>query len=361
VKTSIARLWLCAATLAALLAPQSGAFAKDEPSPALQALIKAAQAEGTLNVVWGPSLGAAKGAKALQDGMNKMYGTTITVNYTPGPSFPQMASRVVQEVQAGRPNTTDVVLGAETTIVTLMQGGALQAVDWGKYFSNITPEMKTKNNQAVQVVSLFSGVYYNTRFVKPNEVPHKMADIFKPQWKGKIASTPYAVNFDRLALVFGDAAIRPIVEKTSEWAGGLITCGEYQRLASGEFILMFFDCGRGDERLSVKNGGPMDEVILDDAAITVDWFLGVPKNTAKPNLAKLFVGFMTTPEGQKIIQDYGYTSSAHVPGTAAYEQTKRIEASGAKIVSLSPDEIILRQKELEAFRKEYQQILRVKH
>ena len=34
-------------------------------------------------------------------------------------------------------------------------------------------------------------------------VPKKMADIFKPKWKGKIASTPYAAVFDRLALIKG--------------------------------------------------------------------------------------------------------------------------------------------------------------
>jgi ABC-type Fe3+ transport system substrate-binding protein len=105
----------------------------------------------------------------------------------------------------------------------------------------------------------------------------------------------------------------------------------------------------------------MDEVILDDAAITLNWFLSVPKNSAKPSLAKLFIGFVTTPEGQKILQDYAYASSALVQGTAAYKQTREIEASGARVLSMLPDEIIARQKELDGYREEYQRILRTKN
>ena len=354
------RQWLCGITMAIALACTGSAHAADALKPALEALIKAAQEEKTLNIVWGPSLGAANGARALQDGMNKMYGTSISINFTPGPSFPQMASRVVQEIQAGRPNTTDVLLGAETTIIASMEASALTPINWNDYFDNIRPEMRTKNGEAVQIVSLFSGAYYNTKFIKPDEVPKKMADIFNPKWKGRIASTPYAGTFDRLALHFGIDAMRPIVQKTSQWAGGLIRCGEYERLASGEFILFFFDCGRGDERLAVENGGPMQEAILEDAAITTNWFLGVPKNSTHPNLAKLFVGYVTTPEGQAIIQKYGYTSSHYVEGTPAYKQAKAIEASGAKIIAQCPDELIQREKEMEGYREEFQKILQTK-
>lgn len=352
--------WCGGLVVALLLSSAAAAAAADTPNAALQGLIKAAQDEKTLNIVWGPSLGAAEGARALEAGINKEYGTSIKVNYTPGPAFPQMTARVAQEIKAGRPNTTDVLLGAETTIAAAMEASALAPVNWSEYFPNITPEMRTKNGEAVEIVSVFSGAYYNTHYIKPNEVPKKMADIFNPKWKGKIASTPYAGMFDRLALSLGVDTIRPIVQKTSEWAGGLMRCGEYDRLASGEFILFFFDCGRGDERLSVENGGPMQEAILEDAAVLTTWYLGVPKNSVHPNLAKLFIGFVATPEGQVIIQKYGFTSSRWVAGTAAYKQVRAEEAKGAKIIGQSPDELIQRGKELEGYRAEFQRLLQTK-
>jgi len=349
-----------ACCLLALTFIAGAAQAQPRRTPALDALVKAAQNEKTLNVVWGPSLGAAAGVRALQEGMNKRYGINISINYTPGPSFPQMASRVIQEIQAGRPNSTDVSLGAETTIISLMSANALQQGNWNEAFPYIRPEMQTKNGEAVQMVTLFTGIYYNTRFIKPDEVPKKMADVFNPKWKGKIASTPYAGTFDRLALQFGPDVIRPIVQKTSEWAGGLIRCGEYERLASGEFIMFFFDCGRGDERLSVKNGGPMETAILEDAAITTNWFLGIPKNTTKPNLAKLFVGFVASEDGQKITQQHGYTSSHFVPGTAASAQAKALEAKGAKLLTQSVDLLKEREPEMERYRLEYQKMMQTR-
>ena len=336
------------------------AQAQQGRSPALDALVKAAQNEKTLNVVWGPSLGAAAGARALQEALNKRYGINIAINYTPGPSFPQMASRVIQEIQAGRPNSTDVSLGAETTMISLMSANALQQINWREAFPHIRPEMLTKNGESVQVVTLFTGIYYNTRFIKADEVPKKMMDVFNPKWKGKIASTPYAGTFDRLAMQFGPETIRPIVQKTSEWAGGLIRCGEYERLASGEFIMFFFDCGRGDERLSVKNGGPMDTATLEDAAITTNWFLGIPKNSTKPNLAKLFVGYVASEEGQKITQQHGFTSTHFVAGTAANAQAKALEAKGVKLITHSIDLLMTREPEMERYRVEYQKMMQTR-
>lgn len=331
-----------------------------ERSAAFEAIVKAAQSEQSLNLIWGPSLGAAVGARALQDGLNKKYGTSITINFTPGPSFPQVASRVVQEIQAGRPASTDVLLGAETTISSLLASKALEQVEWSKVFSHIRPEMQTENGEAVHIVTLFTGIYYNTKFVKPNEVPKKIDDVFNPRWKGKIASTPYAGTFDRLAVLHGAEKIRPIVQKTSQWAGGLIRCGEYERLATGEFVLFFFDCGRGDERLSVANGGPLEQAVLEDAAITTNWFFGVPKNSSKPNLAKLFSAFVVTREGQEIIQKHGYTSSHYVEGTPTYLQAKELEKRGATIITQSPDFLLKHQGEIEKYREEFQKIMQTR-
>ncbi len=171
-----------ACCLLALTFIAGAAQAQPRRTPALEALVKAAQNEKNLNVVWGPSLGAAAGVRALQEGMNKRYGINISINYTPGPSFPQMASRVIQEIQAGRPNSTDVSLGAETTIISLMSANALQQGNWSEAFPYIRPEMQTKNGEAVQMVTLFTGIYYNTRFIKPDEVPKKMSDVFNPKW-----------------------------------------------------------------------------------------------------------------------------------------------------------------------------------
>ena len=329
-------------------------------TPALDQLIKAAQAEGTLNIVWGPSLGAASGAKAIEKGIEDTFGIDITVNYTPGPSMPRLASRIIQEVKGGRKSSSDLMLGAETTFTRMVGSGALNSVPWADYFPSISKDMLIEGGYGVHIVTLFSGIYYNTEYVKPNEVPKKIADIFRPEWKGKIASTPYAAGFDRLALARGLDVIRPVVQQTAAWAGGLMRCGEYDRLASGEFILLFLDCGRTDFRLLKENGGPLDQVVISDAPITTNWYFGVPKTSEHPNLAALFGAFVATPAGQKIIDKAGGTTSHRVPGTPAARQAAALKAQGVNVLVWTPDDLLKRAKDLAAYRKEFQRTLRKK-
>jgi ABC-type Fe3+ transport system substrate-binding protein len=336
------------------------AHADIKMNPSLKKLVKAAESEGTLNVIWGPSLGAAKGARALQNGINKAFGIKIKINYTPGPSMPRLASRVIQEIKAGRAPSTDVFLGAETTLTRMIRSKAVVPVKWREYFPSIASNQPIDKGYAVHIATLFSGIYYNTEFIKPNEVPKKMADIFKAKWKGKIASTPYAAGFDRLALARGIDVIRPVVQKTAEWAGGLMRCGEYERLASAEFILLFLDCGRTDDRLLVENGGPLGQKVIEDAAITTNWYFGVPTNSTHPNLATLFAGFIATPDGQKIIHKHGGATSHRVAGTPANAQAKKFAATGVNLLVWTPDDLLKRSKELSKYRKEFQRTLRKK-
>jgi len=334
--------------------------ASEPRTPALEKLLKDAQAEKSLNIVWGPTLGAAEGAKGLQDGINKAYGINITVNFTPGPSMPQMATRVIQEVKAGRPASTDVLLGAEAALAQAIVDDALATVPWRDYFPHIKPEMLTKRGHAVHIVTLFSGIYYNTRFIKPEEAPNTMAEVFNPKWKGRIASTPYAAGFDRLALNYGGDAIRPIVKKTAEWAGGLIRCGEYERLASGEFIMLFLDCGRTDDGLLREKGGPLEQKVLDDAALTTNWYFGVPKGSVHPNLAILLTGFVASPAGQAVIHRYGGTTSHYVAGTRSHAEAQALAARGVKLLTMDPDDLLPHIAELGVFRNEFQATLRSK-
>src|ERR1700733_12493537 len=82
----------------------SPAAAAMQHTPALDALVTAAKAEGTLNIVWaGGSLGGAKGAAEIQDALNREFDAHFRILFTPGPSMPQMSTRTIQEVKAGQP------------------------------------------------------------------------------------------------------------------------------------------------------------------------------------------------------------------------------------------------------------------
>ncbi|HXP75075.1 MAG TPA: hypothetical protein VN823_13100 [Stellaceae bacterium] len=336
----------------------AAAPAADAANADLDRLVQKAGAEGTLNVLWGEEFGASEGARPIQDAVNKRYGLHITINYAPGASMPQVGSRILLEEQAGRKASTDLYVGAETNLPPLMLAHAVLTISWSKYFPYITAEMETADGSAILVTTLYNGLYYNAQIVRPSEVPKKIADIFRPEWKGKIATTPYAVAFDRLALWKGMDVVRPIVQKTAEWSGGLLRCGDYDRLATGEFILLFFDCGRTDDHLLPIHGGPLDQVTLDDAAMTTLWYFAVPKNSEHPALATLVAGYILSAEGQKLIESTGTPGSQYVAGTSSYKHAADLKARGIELDDTKPDDLVPHQKELQAIREEFQRLVR---
>src|SRR5436309_2339864 len=140
---ALAALVACAAPAAApsqapARAPAAAPGAATDRPPALQALVDAARQEGALDLVWGDgSLGGREGTSRLMDGLNREYGLNLTVRFTPGPSFPEMAARVTQEYQSGRRATTDVYMGADHHMATLMANNVLEAVDWGAWAPHV--------------------------------------------------------------------------------------------------------------------------------------------------------------------------------------------------------------------------------
>ena len=70
--------------------------------------------------------------------------------------------------------------------------------------------------------------------------------------------------------------------------------------------------------------------------VNTDYFqLGVPKNAAHPNLAKLFVAFMTTKEAQAVLQKHESRSSHLVEGTVMQKYLRE-----SRIVLQEPKESI---------------------
>src|SRR5215475_14312009 len=107
--TGIRRTLVVAA--AAAWALTAGAGMAVEMSPELAAIVKAADKEPPLKLVWSTeTLDGINGAKIIRDGMNKMFGTHVEMKFAPGGSMPQVGNQIVAEQKAGRPATSDVYI-----------------------------------------------------------------------------------------------------------------------------------------------------------------------------------------------------------------------------------------------------------
>jgi iron(III) transport system substrate-binding protein len=338
---------------------QAAAWAASAPR-SLAELIQAAKGEGgVLNVTWAGAMGGAEAVKPLEEAFNRKYGLKVRVNHTPGPTMPQLAARLIQEAKAGRKASFDFFVSSEAHPGRLIDADVAEAVPWSQLFPHMTPEMQEFGGRTVKVSTGFRGVFYNTKLVKPVEVPQKTEDVFKPHWKGKIASTIYAAQFDRLAMIKGADETRALLRKTAEWAGGLIRCPDEDRVLSGEFILLFLSCNDARTRVLHAQGAPINYAMMEDGLMMGFNYITIPKNSEHPNLAKLFTGFVVGQEGQAVLDRFGYGLHL-VEGTQKYKQYQTYAKKGLKFNANTATQEREMGTEIEKLREEFQNILQKK-
>jgi iron(III) transport system substrate-binding protein len=303
-------------------------------SPALTNVIQDAKKEGKLKLLWGEgTLGGSKGAARFEQMMNKMFGTDIRISFTPGPSMPQMGSQIAAEFAAGQSAASDVYIGADSYLVPLIKRKIFHEVEWPKFLpGRITSEMVEGGNTSIRVYTGLPGIPYNTRRVAKSDVPKTLKDMLKPQWKGKIASTPYVTSLNILAgkEMWGKEAALDYVRQLSKQVTGLIRCNEIERVASGEFLAFVMDCSGSQTFEASAHGAPVEHVIPTDGAMLRHRMLSIPKNAEHPNAAKLFTTFMMTREAQKYLWDTDFSDMYLFPESQIGQRVKRAEKMGAK-------------------------------
>jgi ABC-type Fe3+ transport system substrate-binding protein len=107
---------------------------------------------------------------------------------------------------------------------------------------------------------------------------------------------------------------------------GLMRCSDLERVASGEFLAFAMDCTGRDWVELKRKGAPTEHVVPSDFPVQRFYYMSIPKHAANPNAAKLFVTFLQTSEGQRLIWKYTdsdlhtYSDSQLAPEIAAYEK-----------------------------------------
>jgi iron(III) transport system substrate-binding protein len=317
-------------------------------------LVEGAKKEGSLVLSWGTgTMGGIEGVRLMEKVFNKTYGLNLQFKYTPGPAMPQLASRIIQEGKAGQAATSDLFIGSENHVVRM----SLKRIEWSKPIPHVTAPMTDWEGRVLIVVSRTPGFTYNTNLVSANDVPQKVEDVLNPKWKGKIASTPYAASFDRLALIWGEEKTSSFLRTFAKHAAGLIRCGEEERVANGEFAMMVFNCDLADQNEMREKGAPVSGRVFKDAGILSYWYLAVPSNSAHPNAATLLAAFLVTKEGQDILWKTERTSSHLVDGTYMNKFVKDQERQGVKFYANPVADVVKNHEAQSRLRQKFQDIL----
>jgi iron(III) transport system substrate-binding protein len=345
------------------LASSAGAAEKKvaeapEAKTLLAKLIKGAKEEKEFSLVGGGGTwGDANALAALEKGFNEKYRLGAKINFAPGPSMPDMARRIADEYKAGQKSAADLFLGSESHFVELTRSDALNRFSWREAFPHIPALMIEMDGRLLREATRYIGISYNQQLVAAKDLPRRLSDLLNPGWKGKIASTPYAASFDRLASVIGVEKTREFLQRFTQNVAGLIRCGEEERLASGEFVMLALNCGNYEAERAQRQGMPVGARVLADVPIVGYWYVSIPKNSAHPNLATLFAAFLLTQEGQKIRYESVGATAHLIAGTPANREYKELQAKGIKLKEFTSEYVIKNGKALGELREEFQKIL----
>ena len=330
----------CALMMAALTS--LAAHAQTPPSnPLLAAVIAGAEKEGKLTVRWTNNIfGGPDGAKKAEQAINRIFGTRLTVEWSPGPAYGPMAAQLYQEMQAGEPASSDIYIATAVQLSPYIDKRLFRSVDWvGLMPSRIAPAMVEADGRALRIAANLPGIVYNVKVAPWVAEAKTTADLLEPEYKGKFYTTPFLGGFDVLLAsdVWGIERTTDYVKKFAGQIAGLAGCEATTRIASGEIPALAIDCGGGiPNRIDYRGKGILGNEVLSDMAERRYNYLAVPSHAPHPNAAMLFILYIMTAEGQaKMMWDEMGSDLDQFPQSHMKQEFDAIEARGGKPVDVT--------------------------
>ena len=328
----------------------------------LEALVAGARAEGELQLSWAAGIMDAPGELARYvELFNKTYGLELNVRFVPAGNAAESAARLLEDTQAARPAFTDVFLGSETEISALAREAALAPELWTTWAPNITSlRSVAPGGIAVQVQTRIPGITYNSQKLTGTDIPRSLNDLLQPRFRGRIATTPDATTFDRLASpdVWAPDRAMAFVRKLAPQVGGAMECGEEKRVIAGEFDVFVYDCGSARVAQLKAAGSLIGWSVPADAAFLRYLYMGVPRRAAHPNAARLWINFLLGRDAQDTMFQHGFADHHLITGSRTFAEVDRATKAGVKFFELTVE--ALQAEEARGFRSarpEFQKLL----
>jgi len=300
------------------------------------ALIEAARKEG--RVLWYTTLIVNQAIRPLKDAFEKQY-PGIELQYARADEAPT-AAKILAEAQAGRIQA-DLFDGI-SNMVPLKRAGIVAPVVPASA-ALIPPDLKDKDGHWIAILLYVFSPGINTTLVSRKRAPKTYADLLDPAWRGKMAWNPGsiagAIGFVGNTLMsMGDARGMEYLKALS--AQHIVNIEASSRaildqVIAGEYPigLMMFN---HHTVISAQKGAPSDWIAMEPVPVALD-AVGILKDAPHPNAARLLVDFLTSEDGQRVLQKADYLPS--MPSVPAMKAGLRPEDGGFNATFLRPDEI----------------------
>jgi len=259
-----------------------------------QRLVSGAKKEGGLTLY---TTMTPEDASPLIAAFEKRYGVKLTmwrgINQ-------KLVQRAIGEARAGK-FSVDVYEGSGHGMEILHREALLEKF-WSPAFADIPQEAFPRHGYYAPDNLLFFVMGYNTRLVKPGDVPRSYEDLLQPRWSGNFgieasdviwfAAVAKAMGEEKGLAYFGKlAAMKPQIRNGHTLMTELVAAGEIP------VVLTLYN--QAVDKLK-ERGAPIDWKPLPPAFGRADG-IGVAKQAPHPHAALLFVDFVLSPEGQRFI------------------------------------------------------------
>ena len=194
---------------------------------------------------------------------------------------------------------------------------------------NIHPRMVDPfNRNTVSANTVAQVAIYNRKLIAEDKVPSKWEDFLKPEFKGrKIAADIRPSSVAALVPAWGLEATLDFARKFAAQEPLWVTGGTraITVLQSGEAPLGLAVQSSSIKRVQAKDptsvvGYKLVEPVPIRVVSRID---GVLQMAEHPHTALLWLEFHASPEGQKVLEDYGpFQASVFTPGAATEKETR---------------------------------------
>lgn len=307
-------------------------FAPSAPAAPVDDLVAAAKKEGGAFEFYAPSTLTPQGAQALNAAFNKKYGLAVKLQYSPSGNMTRDVGKLVGLAASGTPPEWDLMVVTDAHHATLWLRKLHQAFDYRTI--GVDPKAVMFDNGAVSFANQFVLPAYNKQLVGAKDVPKSWDDLLNPKWKGKMGVSSAVHHYGRLAAgPWGEEKTTQFVKALTKQELILGRLGEiYSRLLLGEIVIA---ASLSDSEIKSEKNKKAPVVFAEAVSplIAPGYDAGVLKNAPHPKTGHLFAAYLTTPEAQKIWEQYAGQSSVLVPGTTAHKYVQ-----GKKVVTMSQDQ-----------------------
>jgi putative spermidine/putrescine transport system substrate-binding protein len=312
-----------------------------ESAGGMDALVKAAKAEGQLNVIALPPSWANYGK--IIDGFTKKYGITINSANPNGSSADEVAAVKSQKGQSTAPDVLDLgnaVLQENLDLLT-----DYKVANWG----DIPTDLKEKDGAWTRDYTGLMSIGYDSS--KISEAPEDLQDLLGSEYKGKvsIAGDPTQANQAASAVYLAaleNGGSADDITKGVDYFGDLKKAGNFQNVlptqatvASGEtpvVIQWSYNNLAWGPAAGASGNKDWKTVVPEGQALGSYYSQAITKDAPHPAAARLWQEYIASPEAQNL-----YLQAGAFPATlSAMEQSGKVDQDALDAAGGAPKDYV---------------------